>query len=190
MKILLLGQAANKFADLLKQYGYAIMFDVEKISKKFLEKNDIEFVISYGYRHLIDKECIDWMCGRMINLHISLLPWNRGADPNLWSFLELSPAGVTIHRIEAEVDSGKILLQQQVEHDVVSDTLATSYKRLEAAIEDLLIENVQALLADTIKEKKQIGLGSYHRSVDKNKYLHLLTNGWDTPVVNLIGKAR
>jgi methionyl-tRNA formyltransferase len=31
--------------------------------------------------------------------------------------------------------------------------------------------------------------GSVHRLRDRERYQHLLINGWDTPVVNLIGKA-
>ncbi|HBK53166.1 MAG TPA: formyl transferase, partial [Syntrophomonas wolfei] len=36
---------------------------------------------------------------------------------------------------------------------------------------------------------KQDNGGSYHRSKDKDKYLYLLTKGWDTPIRNIIGKA-
>ena len=34
--------------------------------------------------------------GKIINLHISFLPFNRGYYPNLWSHQEGTPSGVTI----------------------------------------------------------------------------------------------
>ena len=37
--------------------------------------------------------------------------------------------------------------------------------------------------------KKQKGIGSYHKSSNKNSYQELLTNGWDTKIKDLKGKA-
>ena len=36
--------------------------------------------------------------------------------------------------------------------------------------------------------KKQKGIGSYHKSSNKNSYQELLTNGWDTKIKDLKGK--
>ena len=65
----------------------------------------VDFIISYGYRHILKKDLIEMFPRKIANLHISLLPWNRGADPNLWSFLEDTPKGVTIHYIDCSVDT-------------------------------------------------------------------------------------
>lgn len=190
MNVLLLGEPAKKFVQIAASRGHQIFFVSDKLSKNFLIDNEIQFVVSYGYRYIIKSDCIEWMQGKMVNLHISLLPWNRGADPNLWSFLKSTPAGVTIHQIDTGLDTGKILLQRKVIHDLKTDTLTTSYAKLTHVVEDLFLENFDALLAGTLKERDQIGVGSYQKSSDKEKYLSLLDKqGWDTPVSSLIGKA-
>jgi len=43
-----------------------------------------DLVISYGYRHILKKEIIESSKAPIVNLHISYLPWNRGAHPNFW----------------------------------------------------------------------------------------------------------
>jgi methionyl-tRNA formyltransferase len=59
------------------------------------------------------------------NLHPSLLPAYRGPAPLFWQLRDgLERTGVTVHRVEARLDAGPILLQeaQQIEPD---DDLAT-----------------------------------------------------------------
>ena len=56
---------------------------------------------------------LDQINYRAINLHISYLPWNRGADPNLWSAVGM-PKGVTIHYINDGFDTGDILFQKAI----------------------------------------------------------------------------
>ncbi len=53
----------------------------------------------------------------IINLHISFLPWNRGAHPNFWSFYDDTPKGVTIHLIDEGIDTGAIIYQKEITFD-------------------------------------------------------------------------
>ncbi len=69
----------------------------DKVTKEEVNAYAPEWIISYNYKYLIPKTIIDAVNGNVINLHISLLPYNRGAYPNVWSFLEETPKGVTIH---------------------------------------------------------------------------------------------
>lgn len=187
MRILLLGPARANIIQYLKKLNNEIVCNEQPIINNVQWKR-FDFVISYGYRHIIQKEVINYYENRVINLHISLLPWNRGADPNLWSYLEDTPKGVSIHRIDTGIDTGPILIQQGCCSEP-EDTLRTSYERLSQMMELLFCQNWPSIASGTIKEVKQDGGGSYHRSEDKNKYLYLLTKGWDTPVNNIIGKA-
>ena len=123
-----------------------------------------------------------------MNFHISLLPWNRGADPNLWSFLEDTPKGVSIHYIDDGIDTGDILAQREVPHQR-EDTLRTSYDRLSETMLTLFKEVWPTLRAGMITAFPQPREGSFHRLRDKVPYEHLLTKGWDTPVADIIGKA-
>ncbi len=144
---------------------------------------DFDWLISYGYRHILKKEILDLFPDRAINLHISYLPWNRGADPNLWSFLEDTPKGVTIHYMDEGLDTGDIIYQQEVEMDE-DDTLATSYQKLSDAIEGLFIEKWESILSGDCPRIPQ-GQGSYHRSSDKDIFG---TIPLDTSIGDLYGR--
>ncbi|NLX01875.1 MAG: formyl transferase [Syntrophomonadaceae bacterium] len=187
MRILLLGPARANIIQYLTKLNNEIICNEQPIINN-LQCKRFDFVISYGYRHIIQKEVIDYYTNRIINLHISLLPWNRGADPNLWSYLEDTPKGVSIHRIDTGIDTGPILVQQECCSEP-GHTLRTSYERLGQLIELAFFQNWPSIASGTIEAVKQDNGGSYHRSKDKDKYLYLLTKGWDTPVRNIIGKA-
>lgn len=151
--------------------------------------NGVDWIVSYGYRHIIRPEVIAKYPNRIVNLHISLLPWNRGADPNIWSFLEDTPKGVSIHLIDAGIDTGLLLCQQEVQMSG-GDTLRSSYDKLTTAIEWLFAENWTAIGNSALTPTSQVGDGSSHKARDLDPYRHLLVNGWDTPVAGLIGKAQ
>ena len=152
-----------------------------------LKRSDL--LVSYGYRHLIRSEQLTFFSRPPINLHISLLPWNRGADPNLWSFLEDSPKGISIHTMDRGLDTGSLLLQKEIQFSE-NETLQSSYDKLQHQIQLLFQSHWKALRNGEIATTPQKGQGSLHRLVDKKPYLPLLSLGWNTPVRNLIGKAR
>ncbi|MDR1912465.1 MAG: hypothetical protein LBQ52_09005 [Helicobacteraceae bacterium] len=100
----------------------------------------------------------------VINLHIGYLPYNRGASPNIWSFIENTPCGVTIHEIDQGIDTGDILLQEKIVFDKKLETLASAYKKSSDLIQELFRKNWQALKNQTISPIKQPNGGSYHNS--------------------------
>lgn len=188
MNILLLGEKCSLISDYLLSLGHYTYIYTEKLDKTSVESYD--FIISFGYRHIIKQEIIDLFPDKIINMHISLLPYNRGADPNLWSYLENSPKGVTIHKIDNGLDTGDIILQKEVQDNLAEDTLKTSYDRLIKEIVALFIDNAEDILNNKIKAFKQQGKGSLHYLKDKEKYIYLLEKyGYDTPVKYLSGKA-
>jgi methionyl-tRNA formyltransferase len=159
------------------------------ISREMVESSKPDFLISYNYKFIIKEDVLSLLKNRAINLHISYLPWNRGADPNLWSFLEATPKGVTIHYVDEGLDTGEILVQKDVNYNT-SDTLRSTYSRLSATIEDLFRIHWPDIISGRLKSYPQIGSGSFHRIQDKEPFIHLLKNGWDTPVRGLIGRAK
>jgi methionyl-tRNA formyltransferase len=137
--------------------------------------------ISFGYRHIVPKPVIDALPGRLVNLHISVLPHNRGADPNPWSWIDGTPKGVTIHHIDEHLDTGDIIAQREVAF-AGTETLAETYQALQDAIVDLFVETWPAIRAGTAPRHPQPPGGSYHRAADRDRFMHLLTDGWQTPV--------
>lgn len=153
-----------------------------------IKKYKYDFLISFGYRHIIEDEILRYFKDSAINLHISYLPWNRGSDPNFWSVLDNTPKGVTIHQLESGIDKGRILYQKKVSFEN-NDTLKTSYNKLMKEVVTLFILNWKNIKSKKVTPVKQEGPGTYHRSSDKNSYLHLMTNGWDTQLKEIEGKA-
>jgi methionyl-tRNA formyltransferase len=188
MKILYLGPKKENLIAHMEFVGDEVIQTEEILSPDSEFILGIDFIVSYGYRYIIKKPIIDLFQHKIINLHISLLPWNKGADPNLWSFLEDSPKGITIHYIDYGLDTGEILVQQEVAMDN-SDTLRSSYNKLEIAMEGLFIDNWQRLKSGQINPTPQSSEGSIHRMKDRIKYEHFLFKGWDTPVSELIGRG-
>ena len=110
-KILFLGysQKETKLIDKLKEdQNYQIFNTKNKIRLKDLD--NINFVTSFGYKHIISEDILKKK--NIINLHISYLPYNKGAHPNFWSFAENTPSGVTIHKIDKGIDTGNIIYQK------------------------------------------------------------------------------
>ena len=183
MHILFLGPACPSIEAYFYMRGHSFIRTEETLSLTWVKGQSFDFGLSYRYKIIISQDIIDYFRGKLINMHISFLPWNRGSDPNLWSYIDNTPKGVTIHRVDAGIDTGDILLQQEVSIDLETDTLRTSYDKLSHAVEDLFIANVDALLNNNIIPKKQSDGGSFHFVKDKNKFLSQLEKQWwDTPV--------
>jgi len=144
------------------------------------------FAVSHGYRLIIKPDVIERL--EIVNLHIAYLPYNRGADPTLWSVLEDTPAGVTIHYVDAGVDTGDVIAQRQVTL-ADDDTLATAYATLQDELADLFREQWPAIRAGTCERRPQPPGGTSHRVADRAAVEHLLTDGWDTPIGSLRGRC-
>lgn len=158
----------------------------ENISRETIERYKPDLIVSYNYRYLIRKDVLDLLPNRVINLHISLLPWNRGAHPNLWSFLEGTPKGVTIHLIDEGIDTGDILLQKEVHIDEAKETLSSSYKILNKEIQKLFISNWNKIKNLQIVKKPQPSGGSIHYIKDFEKIKPILgIDEWDIQIIDL-----
>lgn len=134
-----------------------------KLTVEMAEQLAPSFVVSFNYRHLISEEVLDLLPGRVINLHTSLLPYNRGSAPNFFSFLEDTPKGVTIHFVDSGLDTGDILCQKELCFDEGEESFATTYDKLLGEIKRLFQENWQAIRAGELKPVRQQGEGTCHR---------------------------
>jgi methionyl-tRNA formyltransferase len=185
MNILLLGPPNDLIVSFLKGQGEICFSCEKKISISSREVNETDFIISFGYRYILDQEVIKKFHKKIINLHISYLPWNRGSDPNIWSILEDTPKGVSIHFIDEGIDTGYLLAQKRVDL-YPDDTLRSSYDRLKQEIEKLLIEEWPRICSGVNQGWRQPGKGTYHQRSDLKVVEHLLVHSWDTPVKQLV----
>jgi methionyl-tRNA formyltransferase len=137
-----------------------------------------DLVISYGYRHILKKEVIESSKAPIVNLHISYLPWNRGAHPNFWSFYECTPSGVSIHLIDEGVDTGAVIYQRYVNFDKEEDTFSKTYRKLIVEIEKLFRDNIDELISKKFIATPQRRKGSYHSVANLPKEFI----GWDSVI--------
>lgn len=163
MKILFLGggeaskNLSNWLEEIMKEY---VVYTEGQIDINFVTHVDPDIIISYNYKYILRQEVINYPSFGCINLHISYLPWNRGAHPNLWSFLEDTPKGVTIHYIDEGIDSGDIIAQKEIRLNSEKETLRSSYMKLHEEIQKLFKEKWAVIKEGKIKRSPQRG-GQY-----------------------------
>lgn len=183
MKVFFLGQSNSKILKYINSLGGQIISSEShpETLKPMIDLFQPDYIVVHGYRHIIPVDMVNEYMGRMFNCHISYLPWNRGADPNFWSWAECTPKGVTIHEVAEGLDAGDILLQRELEFSD-GETLRTSYNKLQ----DLLLELFVFFWEKTPPQFKRIPQPkehTYHSTKDKKKFDYLLKeSGWDTPV--------
>jgi methionyl-tRNA formyltransferase len=130
-------------------------------------KPDIAISVYFGY--IFKKPFLKLFPKGCINLHPALLPYNRGAYPNVWSIIEGTPAGATLHYINEGIDSGDIISQKQIAVNII-DTGETLYHRLESASIELFKETWPEILAENIQPVSQnIHEGTSHKINDVDK---------------------
>ncbi|MFI5274267.1 MAG: methionyl-tRNA formyltransferase [Ktedonobacterales bacterium] len=90
-----------------------------------------------------------------LNVHPSLLPENRGPDPLFWTFRHGdAETGVSIHLMEAALDSGPVLAQERI---AVPEGTGEARLERDCAIVggELLAASVRALAAGTAERTAQ-----------------------------------
>ena len=162
----------------------------EKIDLSMIKSIEPDLVVSFNYVYLIKQDVIDYMKGRILNLHISYLPWNRGFSPNFWSHVDGTPKGVTIHLINAGLDKGDILFQKQIEFDSSVETFASSYERLMKEMMELFRENWTVIEAGTYQPVKQVETGSYHCKKDLEEMAKMCPFEWSDNIDAYLAKYR
>lgn len=146
--------------------GYDVILWGDEITLDVLDSFKPDFVISYNYAKIVKADVIERMGSRIINLHTSYLPWNRGSSPNIWSFIEDTPKGVTIHQLEKGLDTGKIIFQKEFKFDANSETLASTYEALNEGVVSLLKDKWSLIESGDYEAKQQVGKGTYHKKAD------------------------
>ena len=182
LKVLLLSPYPENIKNAIESHGDKVDISNNKITSDFIKLNSYDFIVSFGYLNILEKEIIDNVKQAAINLHISYLPYNRGKHPNIWSNLENTISGVTIHLMDEGLDTGNILFQKEVHINKKNHTFASSYNLLISEIENLFSLNWKYIRLNETKGWKQQGKGTFHYAKDFESIKHLLKEGWDTNI--------
>lgn len=138
----------------LGENGYLPIKVVPHNEKIELHK-DWDLLICIGHPQII-KEPIFSQCRLgVINVHNTLLPKYRGRHGFVWSMIDGAEVGVTVHYMDAGIDTGDIILQapMYVERGETSESVL---QRMIPLTNDLLLASVKQIEAGAVYRRKQI----------------------------------
>jgi len=116
-------------------------------------KPDVAVVVAFG--QIFPPELLELPAKGCVNLHASLLPKYRGASPIQAAIAEgEKKTGVSIMRMEEELDAGPILMQEELEIRPL-ETTGELAPRLAALGAGLMVETLKKLSGSKLKTKKQ-----------------------------------
>ena len=121
-----------------------------------------DMIFSIYYRGILPGELVHLPPRGSVNIHPSLLPDYRGPVPTAWA-LENGEKyfGVTIHKMDAAIDTGDILVQEK--YPILEDE--TGYELFERAMRlgaRLFKRHFPAIASGRLRARKQKGIGSYY----------------------------
>jgi len=112
-------------------------------------------IIVVGYGRIIPQWMLDLPPLGNVNLHASLLPKYRGAAPIQWAIANgETVTGVTTMRIDAGLDTGDILLQQEL-NIAPDDTAETLAPRIAVIGADLVVDTLRRLQTGSVQARSQ-----------------------------------
>lgn len=115
-----------------------------------------ELIISAGFMKILGQEVLASYIGRIINTHPALLPLFPGANAVRDALQAgVSETGATVHFVDAGIDTGQVILQQQVMVEP-DDTEALLHERIKVVEREILVRvvrdiaNGKIMLGDTV----------------------------------------
>ena len=137
-----------------KEYGNKLSNEINK----GLE-NKVDLIVLAGYLSIIDKDFISDWNNKIINIHPSLLPKYGGKGMYGMNVHEAviankeKKSGCTVHFVDVDIDTGKILLQRKV--DVSNnETPESLQKKVLKEEHQLLIEAIEKVISDSVISDK------------------------------------
>ena len=137
-----LGIQSHTFA--LKEFEDKAAYETELLN--LLAQYDIDLIVLAGYMKIVSPTLLQAYEGRIINIHPAYLPEFPGAHgiEDAWR-AGVTESGVTIHYVDAGVDTGQIIAQRRVPV-LPDDTLETFEARVHEMEYVLYPEVLKAIL--------------------------------------------
>jgi methionyl-tRNA formyltransferase len=163
---------ANEIIEELNISIDKVLIGKKQLEPTFIEKvrqlrPDIILVVYWNY--ILPEKLFSIPKSGCVNFHMAYLPYNRGKNPNVWSIIEGTPAGVTMHYIDSGIDTGKIISQKKVNVEIIDTAKSIFNKQLKAFVE-LFIETWPKIKDSSIQPIPQdLNEGTFHYSNDFQK---------------------
>jgi len=132
----------NPVEVLAKQHAIPVLTELE-----MPKSQSPDLLLTAGYGQLLPETWLKWPRLAALNLHFSLLPRWRGANPAEWALLAgETETGITLIEMSPEFDTGKLVAQASLplsDHD----TRETVYQKLYELGRQTIGEMLQAYIA-------------------------------------------
>lgn len=137
---------------------------------KELENYNPDLIVVAAYGQILPESILNLPKYGCINVHTSLLPKYRGASPIQWAIMNGDEkTGVTIMHMEASLDTGDIIIQEEVIIDK-KETAATLHDKLAICGGNLLLEAIKLLEEGRAPRIKQDdSKATYVKTIDKSE---------------------
>ena len=109
-----------------------------------------DLVVLAGFMKILPKEFVNKLKGKLINTHPSLLPQFPGAHAVRDALnAKATKTGVTIHKVDEGVDTGEIIVQQEVLVEA-GDNEESLHERIKVVERELLVKTVEDIATKKI----------------------------------------
>jgi methionyl-tRNA formyltransferase len=163
--------------------------DPAEVARMIAARPDVVLVFGTG---ILRQELLSAFDGRIINIHLGLSPYYRGAGTNFWPLVNREPeyVGATIHYLDAGIDTGPMLAHARPSiahgdgpHDIGNKTIV--------AAADALVRAAAAHLAGTARPVPQWPGGRlYQRKNFSANAVRTLYRNFDTGMIDEYLAAR
>ena len=144
------------------------------------EAPDLIVVAAFG--QILSKEILELPRYGCVNVHASLLPKYRGAAPIQWAVINgEEKSGVTIMQMDVGLDTGDILLQEEITLDPL-ETGESLYDKMAKLGGDLLVRALPMIEAGTLTPVKQDDDVSCYAPMLKKEMGNI---DWNMPAVKI-----
>jgi len=151
----------------------AMLSDVKNGFKNY------EFGICAGFMEIIGKDVFDIPKHGILNLHCGKLPYYRGRAPISRTIMDGNNfLTMTLHKIDEGVDSGDLLLEEEIEIEI-NDDVNMIYSKCCVNAADVIIKGIEKLLTGgksifikqdlSLKEKPNKKITDIERKIDWEK---------------------
>lgn len=153
---------------------------------EIVKKINPDFIVVVAFGQIINKRLIDFMQGKILNIHASVLPKLRGAAPINWAIVNgFNKTGVSIMSINEGLDEGDVLAISETEISICENA-ENLYERLKIIGTELIIKVLDNF--DCFYEnKKQQGDNFTYAPIIK-KYMGKIC--FDDTALNIHNKIR
>lgn len=109
-----------------------------------------DLVVLAGFMKILPANFVTALKGKLINTHPSLLPQFPGAHAVRDALAAgVTKTGVTIHKVDEGVDTGEIIIQQEILVEL-GDTEQTLHERIKVVERELLVSTVEDIASRRI----------------------------------------